>query len=304
MFHSTRSAPLWIGVVLAFGLAGGCAPGGAGGGGGGGGDADANANANANGNVVDNQNDNQATTNGLSDALVTDHAAAADFEAIPDSFLAEASAGYRIFYGHTSHGSQIVTGMNMIQAEDDRCAFNAGEGSLYLHERDDVDLGYEGDLAWVDVTREVLDTWDVRINMVMWSWCAGVSDNTEEGIDAYLEAMNELESEYPGVVFVYMTGHLDGTGADGTLNVLNDRIRDYCRANDRILFDFADIESYDPDGDRHPNDTEACEWCEDWCAVHSCPTCDECAHSHCFNCYQKGRAFWWMMARIAGWDGG
>ena len=27
------------------------------------------------------------------------------------------------------------------------------------------------------------------------------------------------------------------------------------------------------------------------------------AHSHCLNCYQKGKAFWWMMARIAGWDG-
>ena len=39
----------------------------------------------------------------------------------------------------------------------------------------------------------------------------------------------------------------------------------------------------------------------DWCASHSCPTCGDCPHSHCFNCYQKGKAFWWMMAKIYGW---
>jgi hypothetical protein len=28
----------------------------------------------------------------------------------------------------------------------------------------------------------------------------------------------------------------------------------------------------------------------------------ECAHSHCFNCYLKGKAFWWLLARMAGWS--
>jgi len=31
--------------------------------------------------------------------------------------------------------------------------------------------------------------------------------------------------------------------------------------------------------------------------------CDSCAHSHRLNCVLKARAFWWMMARLAGWDG-
>ena len=47
------------------------------------------------------------------------------------------------------------------------------------------------------------------------------------------------------------------------------------------------------------DDTADCRWC----ATHTCPSCSGCAHSHCFNCYQKGKAFWWMMSRMSGWSG-
>jgi len=47
---------------------------------------------------------------------------------------------------------------------------------------------------------------------------------------------------------LYMTGHLTGTGASGNVNVRNNQIRNFCLANNKILYDFADIESDDPDG--------------------------------------------------------
>jgi hypothetical protein len=235
-------------------------------------------------------------------SITADHTSVAAFDSIPASFIETAKTNYRIFYGHTSHGSQIVTGMEILASALYEFTTKAPAGGLQVEEVSG-DLGTDGDLGWVDTTRERLNLAGSDINFVMWSWCGGVSTNNAEGIDAYLNAMNGLEQDYPAVTFVYMTGHTDGSGANGTLMTLNQRIRNYCQANGKILFDFADIESYDPDGNYYPDTSDNCGWCSTWCSSHTCPTCADCAHSHCFNCYNKGKAFWWMMARMAGWDG-
>jgi len=77
-------------------------------------------------------------------------------------------------------------------------------------------------------------------------------------VGLYLLQMSELEEDFPEVKFVYMTGHLDGTGLDSILNKHNEIIREYCNEYGKILYDFADIETYDPDGnyygDRYPTD--------------------------------------------------
>jgi len=243
------------------------------------------------------------TPDGCTTAIVADHSATAEFDTLPAPVVKAAASTFRIWYGHTSHGSQILTGMQMLAAGDDRYAYNAGAGTLTLQHRDDVDLGQGGSLDWVDTTRSVLNQPGQTFNIVMWSWCGGVSDSTQADIAAYLNAMHQLETDYPDIVFVYMTGHLDGTGPTENLCLRNNQIRTYCQTNNKVLFDFADIESYDPAGTYDPDGSDACEWCTNWCATHPCPTCEECAHSHCFNCYQKGRAFWWMMGRLTGWNG-
>jgi len=227
-------------------------------------------------------------------AIITNHNSSADFELIPESYFEQIRTDYRIFYGRTSHGYQIIVGLN--ELEDENSLYNLPT----FHEYSD-DLGHIGDTSWVPPTRDWLDN-HPDYNVVMWSWCGGCSNNSEEGINVYLNAMNRLEQDYSGVTFIYMTGHLDGTGPDGNLYARNNQIREYCVTNDKVLFNFADIESYDPNGNYYPYGGDGCEWCHDWCSSHPCPTCN-CPHSHCFNCYLKGKAFWWMMARIAGWDG-
>jgi hypothetical protein len=132
--------------------------------------------------------------------------------------------------------------------------------------------------------------------------------------------MSGLESSYSGVKFVYMTGHLDGTGLTGTLHLRNEQIREYCKTNGKILFDFEDIESYNPDGvyfgDKKPDDACAYDtngdgtrdgnWAIEWQNSHALGTdwynCSS-AHSQPLNANQKAYAAWWLWARLAGWDG-
>jgi len=235
-----------------------------------------------------------SSTSIKAEAIIADHLAVSEFESIPDSVIEFIGDLYHIYYVHTSHGSQIVTGVSMIYDEDSTYV------PPYCYEWGD-DLGHNGDTSWVLNTRSYLDS-HPDCNMAMFSWCGGCSDNTEEGINIYLNKMTELEADYPDVVFIYMTGHLDGTGPEGNLYARNNQIRDFCSTNHKILFDFADIESYDPDENYYPDESDYCNWCYTWCSSHPCPDCPGCAHSHCFNCYLKGKAWWWMMAQVSGWN--
>ncbi|HRR41552.1 MAG TPA: hypothetical protein P5244_10010 [Syntrophales bacterium] len=244
---------------------------------------------------------------------------------IPEQWIHAAKAELHIAYGHTSHGSQLVTGMEgLVRYKGPTYAFNKGGEGGALDLRDTpfseayMDLGYPDRTKWAKDTRIYLDA-HPEVNVVIWSWCGQV-DASEAEIDLYLNLMNDLEREYPKVHFVYMTGHLDDSGPHGRVHLRNEQIRAYCRANNKILYDFADIETWNPDGvyfgDKYPNDNcdysvrgdgkwdgnWAVEWQKarvegiDW---YNC----ESAHSQPLNANLKAYTAWWLWARLAGWDG-
>ena len=271
----------------------------------------------------------------LPKAIIADHQCT-EIESIPIAAIQAAKETLHIGYGHTSHGSQITSGMsglvefmNSKGYPHDLFAWNhsGSNGALHLYEGDgygdgdlDHDAGYYPN--WVDETRAYLGepTPEGRgnehpeINVIMWSWCGQLSWYSSDDVQSkYLDEMARLESDYPDVIFVYMTGHADGSGLEGTLHKNNQQIRQFCVANDKVLFDFYDIECYDPDGnyygDKHVSDDcsyDGGNWAQEWQNSHD-KGVDwyECgsAHSQPLNANQKAYAIWWMWARLAGWDG-
>jgi len=59
-----------------------------------------------------------SSADSMADAVVADHSVVASFEHIPAATVEDIKTGFTMFYGHTSHGSQIVTGMSMVREED------------------------------------------------------------------------------------------------------------------------------------------------------------------------------------------
>jgi hypothetical protein len=254
-------------------------------------------------------------------AIIVNHTST-NLSQVPSASIAAAKSTLKIAYGHTSHGSQIVTGMSALAAANATYSFNNGGTNGALDLRDVPfsgadDLGNPDRTSWATATRNYLNA-HPEVNVIIWSWCGQVSDASASDITNYLNLMSGLEHDYPGVKFVYMTGHLDGTGANGNLNQRNEQIRAYCQGNNKILLDFADIESYDPGGATNfmvLNADDGCNysggnWASQWIAAHPtdplttlAASCGDCAHSEKLNCILKGRAAWWLWGRLAGWNG-
>ena len=244
-------------------------------------------------------------------------------DAIPMSWIRKAKSDLIIAYGHTSHGSQLVTGMQgLVDFKGTLYSFNeTGEDSA-LQLRDTpfdgaYDLGNPDFTAWATATRQYLDA-HTEVNVVIWSWCGEVSNADSTDIITYLNLMNGLEYDYPSVKFVYMTGHLDGTGLSGNLHLRNNQIRIFCSVNKKILYDFEDIESYDPDGnyfgdkladdgcnyDSDGDGIQDANWAREWENAHPGEWYDcAAAHTEPLNANQKAYAAWSLWARLAGWEG-
>jgi len=258
--------------------------------------------------------------------IIVDHTCT-DLSKVPSQWIKAAQHNLKFQYAHTSHGMQIdecgltrvengnpfyavsLQYQNMPSDTGSLCIMIGQTGTTYVNP-----AGY-----WLgsglDATRATLNA-HPEINVSAFMWCGEMKSYKPSDTQGYLDAMTTLESEYPSVTFIYMTSNCQVGGRDGTwVHRNNEMIRDYCRANNKVLFDFGDLDCwwFNPS-------TQAWEFNQyyfsgdDWYdgyvtffeiwtpQQHPQYATEQCGHTTYESCEQKARAFWWLMARIAGWS--
>ena len=235
-------------------------------------------------------------------------------------------------------GDNLLFGITNNAPESGKLDFHDYALASYATPGEDASDLSRNETAFIQATRNFLDdNANDDINVIMWSWCniAGHLPATN-----YLPGMTALISEYGEggtkigigeglrqhpVIFIFMTGHanLESNTGDGFPKNQADLIIEYCRENDQYCLDYYSIDTYDmgdnyweDSGDDGNSAAYGGNFYMDWQNAHepgvgwyenkNSPGGEVVFGAHNsqhITANRKAYAMWWILARIAGWDG-
>ncbi len=165
-------------------------------------------------------------------------------------------------FSHASVGSNIIDGIkrnesSIFNLKTETCGAQASaekKAGYIMH----YPRGNPGFDRKIEIFGELVKEWSSKTDVVIDKFCyidiikydQNLSEEEnkmrcEEMSEKYIQNMNELSKLYPNLIFVYTTMPL--TSKDSFPNIMrefyNSKIREYCKNNNLILYDIADIES-------------------------------------------------------------
>ena len=254
----------------------------------------------------------------FSQGLIVDHTST-DISAIPSNIIDSIKLNKKFQWCGQSHSHQITAGLELLENENplldvtiEPVTLPEPNGTFSIMEGITLHFAQCGTCCWEYIYPTAYwqgqDAWDgvektfnecyPEINLSGFSWCGELSDHDTSYVRAYLDTLANYESTYPEIQFIYVTGHAQANDVAGYNRWKNNEfIRNYCIDNNKILFDFGDLDCWSNgefsyylyEGDTIP-------------IQHSDYNEDIIYHTNALSCKNKARAVWYMMARLSGWD--
>ncbi len=256
--------------------------------------------------------------------IIIDHNCT-DVTSIPSEIIDSIKTNCKFEWAATSHGHQVLTGLKFMETEIPNLDVTVGDGETgyanggYLPDPNGTFCVMDGVIQYfsnckcclgiapngywqganADLSmQKTLVQCDPGINISGWGWCTELNTWTASQVQEYFTEMEDLEMQYPDVQFIYSTGTTEYVGDDGYNRwIRNNQIRQYCIQNNKVLFDFADIECWSNGQFNYyvyNNDTVPLR--------HPDYNANTYHHTNALNCKNKGKAVWYMMALLSGWQ--